>query len=362
MKVLIYLNHPAHFHLFRNVFKGLKKNGISFLVVSKKKDILDELLMASDTPYINVLAKGRKSSKWSMITSIVRRGFRLFRIIKDYKPDLIIGTAFELAHLGKILSVPFVCVIEDDAAVVKLWSTYSYPWASYIMSPHVCDNGKWNDKSLKYNGYHELAYLHPDHFTADPTIVENYFSVEKPYAILRFVQLTAQHDKGITGINKDICSKLISILKPHMDIYITSERELESEFEPYRLQINPLDVHHVMAFAEIYIGDSQTMAAEAGVLGTPFVRFNDFVGRIGYLRELEEKYELGYGIKTENESELYSTVERLISSKDLSGVFQERRRRMLSEKVNVADMLVWFIEHFPDSVEEMKSDSELMVL
>ena len=42
-----------------------------------------------------------------------------------------------------------------------------------------------------------------------------------------------------------------------------------------------------MAFASLYIGDSQTMAAEAGVLGVPFVRFNDFVGRIGYLRELE---------------------------------------------------------------------------
>jgi len=43
-------------------------------------------------------------------------------------------------------------------------------------------------------------------------------------------------------------------------------------------------MHHVMAFASLYIGDSQTMAAEAGVLGVPFVRFNDFVGRIGYLR------------------------------------------------------------------------------
>ena len=57
-------------------------------------------------------------------------------------------------------------------------------------------------------------------------------------------------------------------------------------------------MHHIMAFAKMYIGDSQTMAAEAGVLGTPFVRFNDFVGRIGYLRELEDVYNLGYGVKT----------------------------------------------------------------
>lgn len=51
-----------------------------------------------------------------------------------------------------------------------------------------------------------------------------------------------------------------------------------------------------VAFASLYIGDSQTMAAEAGVLGVPFVRFNDFVGRIRYLRELEDKYRLGFGV------------------------------------------------------------------
>ena len=50
-------------------------------------------------------------------------------------------------------------------------------------------------------------------------------------------------------------------------IYITSERPLEPQFEKYRIKINPLDMHHVMAFASLYIGDSQTMAAEAGVLG-----------------------------------------------------------------------------------------------
>ena len=90
------------------------------------------------------------------------------------------------------------------------------------------------------------------------------------------------------------------------------------QFEKYRIKINPLDMHHVMAFASLYIGDSQTMAAEAGVLGVPFVWFNDFVGRIGYLRELEDKYELGYGIKASAEGSvdaLCSRVENLVAMK-----------------------------------------------
>ena len=89
------------------------------------------------------------------------------------------------------------------------------------------------------------------------------------------------------------------------------------------------------------------MAAEAGVLGVPFVRFNDFVGRIGYLAELEDKYELGYGIKPDEEDRLYETVERLLAMPDRRAVFQERRRKMLSEKINFADFLTQFIENYP---------------
>ena len=60
-----------------------------------------------------------------------------------------------------------------------------------------------------------------------------------------------------------------------------------------------------MSFAKIYFGDSQTMAAESGVLGVPFIRFNDFVGKISYLDELENNYKLGFGINTNNNKKLY---------------------------------------------------------
>lgn len=356
MKVLIYLNHPAHFHLFKNIFKNLGKSGSSYLVVSKKKDVLDALLTNSGTPYVNVLSEGRENSKMAMVVSVVTRGIRLLRIVKDFRPDLIIGTAFELAHIGKLLKIPFISVNEDDANVIPLWSKYSYPWASYILSPFVCNNDKWNNKTINYPGYHELAYLHPDHFTPNKKVVKKYFTISKSYAILRFAQLTAHHDAGISGINRAIAARLVEILRPHVEIYITSERPLEQEFEAYRLQIDPLDMHHVLAYAKVYIGDSQTMAAEAGVLGTPFVRFNDFVGRIGYLKELEEKYELGYGIRTDKKEELYNKVQELVNTVDLNGIFQQRRFKMLSEKINVAEFFSWFIENFPESMVTMRSD------
>ena len=176
---------------------------------------------------------------------------------------------------------------------------------------------------------------------------------------MRFASLHAHHDSGIKGINTEIAQRLIDILKPHGRIYITSERPLEPQFEEYRIKINPLDMHHVMAFASLYIGDSQTMAAEAGVLGVPFVRFNDFVGRIGYLRELEDKYELGYGIKASAEGsvdQLCSRVEELVSmpSAERTATFATRRQQMLSDKIDCAKFLTWFIENYPQSAEQTR--------
>ena len=133
-------------------------------------------------------------------------------------------------------------------------------------------------------------------------------------------------------------------------------------------------MHHVMAFASLYIGDSQTMSAEAGVLGVPFLRFNDFVGRIGYLRELEDTYELGYGIhasvlpvdspicrndgslQPSGVEELYKRVEELVAmpSDQRRKLWSERRTQMLGDKVDCAQFLTWFIEEYPSSVAETK--------
>ena len=102
-----------------------------------------------------------------------------------------------------------------------------------------------------------------------------------------------------------------------------------------------------MAFAGLYIGDSQTMAAESGVLGVPFIRFNDFVGRIGYLNELENTYRLGFGIKPDEEEKLYETLQTLLQMPDRKEVFQQRRAAMLSECINFADFLTNYIETYP---------------
>jgi hypothetical protein len=111
-----------------------------------------------------------------------------------------------------------------------------------------------------------------------------------------------------------------------------------------------------MAFANLFIGDSQTMSAEAGVLGTPFVRFNDFVGRIGYLRELENKYHLGKGFKTNQVDLLFQTVEEMVNTPEIKEIYQAKKEKMLREKIDLAAFMFWFIANYPESTKQFKKE------
>ena len=377
MKILVYMGHPAHFYLYKNAIINWREHGHQVEILIKKKDILQQLLDNQQWEYHNILAEGRKNSKIGMALGTLKRAWRQNKFCKTFNPDILTGTSVENSILGPLRRIPVVNCNEDDAAVVPLYAKLSYPGADAILNPVVCNSGKWDTKATKYPSYQELAYLHPNHFAADKNIVEGYgIDTTKPYFVMRFASLKAHHDDGVKGINTEVAQRLVDILQPHGQIYITSERELEPQFEPYRIRINPLDMHHVMAFASLYIGDSQTMAAEAGVLGTPFVRFNDFVGRIGYLRELEDVYQLGYGIHASPLTEespirrndgslqpsgteaLYSAVEALVTmpANERQALFTTRREQMLRDKINYAKYLTWFIENYPQSAQQTREN------
>ena len=361
MNILIQLSHPAHFHLYKNVAQNLIDDGHKVFILIKTKDILEDLLKQSGLPYYNILKEAHRKSKLGILWDMLVRDWRMLCFVKKHKIDLLTGSTVEVAQVGWLTRKYRVNTGEDDMNVVPLFPKMASPFMGTILSPRVCNNCSLEPYSIKYESYHELAYLHPNHFEADKKVVERYFSADTPYFILRFSSLNAYHDDGIKGINTDIAQHLINILKPHGRIYITSERELEPQFEQYRIPIKTLDMHHVMAFSTLYIGDSQTMAAEAAVLGVPFVRFNDFVGRIGYLNELENVYHLGFGIKASEDGaseRMYKVVEEILATPNLKEEWEARRQKMLSEKIDYAQFLTWFIENYPESLKTMRENPD----
>ena len=382
MKVLFMISHPAHFWMFKYTIDNLKRDGHKVVIVIRPKDVLEQLCINAGMDFYKVKNRPKKWGMFGLAIFLIEKIFEVLRIARKEKPDMLVGSDGVLAVVGKLIRRPAFEMYEDDAEAIALYARMFFPIYTGVVCPHCCSAWKWEAKKYSYPSYHELGYLHPNQFKPSREVVERYgIDVDKPYILVRFAQLTAHHDVGIHGINTQIAERMIEMLKPHGRIYITSERPLEQQFEQYRIKINPLDMHHVMAFASLYIGDSQTMAAEAGVVGTPFVRLNDFVERLSYLHELEAPtdftprsdgyvpkidahvpddvhYSLGYGHKTADVEGFFASIQRWLDTPDRKALCAERRAKMLSEKVDYAKFMTWFIEEWPKSAEETRKANE----
>jgi len=355
MKILFYLGHPAHYHLFKNVISELLKKNHKVSIIIKKKDILEDLLIQSGYEYLNILPEGRKNSKAGIAIGQLKQDFKLLQYAINNKPDIMVGTSVSISHVGKLLGIPSINVNEDDAEAVPLYARLAYPWANHIIAPECCSVGKWEKKKISYNGYQKLAYLHPNRFYPDKKIKEKYIKEQK-YFILRLSALNAYHDIGMKGLNEKIIDKLINKMELFGKIYITSEKELPVKYNKYKLNINPLDIHHILAFSSMFIGDSQSMSVESALLGVPSIRYSSFAGKLSVLEELEHKYELTYGFVPEQSEAMFEKIEELLNTQNLIEEWKIRRQHMLQDKIDVTAFMVWFIENYPKSVRVMKEN------
>jgi hypothetical protein len=345
MKFLFYIGHPAHYHNFRIVSQNLANKGHEVVWVVREKDVLFKLTEGS--PYKTHFIKERApKGKWGRITRILKREVIMFFIMLRFNPDVSIGTDLVITHIGILLKIPSIVVNEDDAEAVPLFANMAMKYATTILAPESCSVGPYGDKTIFYKGYQELAYLHPNYFIPNRSKVESLFGDKQEFFLLRFASLTAHHDTGVAGINDKLAQRIITILEKRGKVWITSERELSPEFEKYRIAIPAKEIHHAMYFASLYIGDSQTMAAEAAVLGTPSLRFNDFVGKLGYLEELEHKYKLTFGIPTNQPERLIEKVKEIVEDLESRKTWEVRRAKMQEETIDVAAFWTDYFETY----------------
>ena len=346
VEALFYLGHPAHFHLFKFAIRSLKPEEV--VVCIKSKDVLEQLLKEEGIPYINIDDKGKKrSGMLSLAAAVAGRTWTLSSIVRKYKPRRLMGSTAELSVLGRLFGIPSFIFFEDDLEYVPSYARIAGPAATYLLCPDCCSAWKWERKKIGYASYHELAYLHPNHFKPDPARVPLFSEPGKRKFILRFSGLGAYHDTGISGMTDAVALRLIHRLEKEGRVFITSERPLPEQFEPYRISIRASDIHHAMAYTDLFLGDSQTMTAEAAVLGTPAIRYNDWVGKLSYLEDLEHVYTLTYGIPAGQEEKLYAKLEELLSVPNLREEWQKRREKMLSEKSDFSKCIAWILKCDP---------------
>ena len=335
MRILIDILHPAHVHVFKNFIWEMQKRGHTIKITSRSKDIANKLLDAYKLEYTNISHPSK--SFLGMAWEFFYRAYKLYKIGRKFKPDVLIGcTGTTISPVGKLLGKPVF--IFYDTEIVPISNMLSYPLATYVCTPD-CYSKKIGKQHVKYNGYHELAYLHPNRFKPDESILKKIgLSKDEKFFIVRFVSWNTIDHIGKLGFNNK--KDLVETLERYGKVLITSEIALPKEIEKYQIKIPPEEIHHVMAFATMVIGESATMASEAAALGVPAIYVS--TNWRGYTNQLESKYGMVYNFN--NQEKATAKIIELLNDKDLKDKWMKKREIMLKDKTDVTEWIVNFVE------------------
>ena len=339
MRILVEILHPAHVHCFRNAIAEWRARGDEVLVLSREKDVANDLLEAYSIPYRSISRLG--SSKLSLITEMVQRDARMLWAALRFKPDVLVGImGVTIVQVGKIIGKPAIVFYDTENA--KVTNRFVYPLAPSVCTPE-CYSAPVQGNHITYPGYHELAYLHPDRFEPDAGVVGRAgIDASEEYFVLRFVSWQASHDVGERGFTLGLKRELVALLQEHGRVLISSEQELPADLEELRFSRPPAEMHHFLGRAKMLIGESATMASEAAVMGVPACYIAD-TGR-GYTDELQERYGLVWNFGLMDAPAALTEVSRILSEASFSEQFAKKHARMLEERVDTTQWLMAYVD------------------
>ncbi|EON93925.1 hypothetical protein MARLIPOL_01310 [Marinobacter lipolyticus SM19] len=337
-RILIDICHPAHVHFFKNTISVLKERGHEILVTSREKEVTVKLLEDMDVPHY-VLSTASKGGVVGMLKELITRNFALYKVNRRFKPDVMsaIGGIF-VAQVGRITNTSSVVFYDTENATLQ--NALTYPFASIVSVPRSYE-GWLPKRSERYNGYHELSYLHPDYFKPKyAEAVVNGLSQSEETFLVRVVSWNANHDLNEKGWSIELLRSVVSFLGMKGKVIVSSEAPLPDDLLPYSYKGSPSSLHHVMAFCRLYVGESATMASESVVLGVPAI-YAAHTGR-GYCNEQESLYGLLQNVKDLSEKALIDSIMAwlLVSPEEILS----RHKALMDDTINVVEYSANLIE------------------
>ena len=320
-------------HIFRNAARIWQEQGHNILFTTLDRDIIVDLVVANGFPYR--ITYRRRKGRFALPVELVLRTLSTLRIAWQFKADLLVSFGNPtVAFPAWLLRKPSIGLTDTEHATEQ--HALFKPFTTVIATPTVFQ-GDLGSHQVRYAGYHELAYLHPDEFTPDPAYLEPLgLRPGDRFFIARFVAWRATHDVGQHGFTLEQKRTLLRELAQHGKVLLSVEDEVDPEFADYVTRFPPEIIHHLLAYATLYVGEGASMASEAAVLGTPSIYVNTLI--MGYILDLQDNYDLLYWFTDGGEA--LAKARELLAMPDLETVFAARREKMLRDRINVTPWLV----------------------
>ena len=271
---------------------------------------------------------------------IITNDIQLYKIAKKFKPDIFVspGSPYS-AHVSRLLGKTHIAFSDTEIAGLVIKLMLPFTDKIYTSSSFYLDLGP---KQVRFNGYYELAYLHPKYFTPNKKVLEKY-DLEGDYIILRLSALASHHDVGASGFSFKTEEELkcyIAALEKYGRVVISSETDQWPTITDYQLKFDPNDLHDILYFAKLYIGEGATMASESAILGVPAIYVSNT--RRGYLDELEKTYDLAFTVRDKRDA--LEKARELLQDESLTKKWEQKRKKLMDEKINIVEFMTDVIE------------------
>ena len=342
MKVLVDIGHPAHVHFFHNPIRRLKAHGHEVVITSRDKEFSLDLLNELGLQHQPISSLG-KGGMVSLGKELILRNCSLARVVLKERPNIMAAIGgVSIAQVGRVIGIPSLVFYDTENA--KLQNAITYPFASAVIVPRCYDAWTPKRRHIRYNGYHELSYLHPEYFKPDRSIaLANGLASTGDTFFLRLVSWKANHDIGEKGWGNDLLNATVKKLSAKGKVLISSETPLPPSLASYNYQGCIKNVHHVMAFCRAFVGESATMASECAVLGVPAVYAAE-TGR-GYTHEQERRYGLVRNLSHLAWDRLEPLIDEILTMP--AKHWRQARQALLDDTIDVAAFVAECIESFP---------------
>jgi len=354
-KVAVFVSTPAQYHFYKNIIKALLNDGCRVELLYR--DYGETLEVAE----LRGKVFTRVKSNWDRIFKFPFDVMRAKKILSDFKPDLVTGFEIYAPYTAKVLGARNFVFYDSEPRSSKLLALQMkayLPFVDAIITPYTYldDLGK---RHLRIYSLKELAYLHPKYFKPDKSILDELGVDENGYAILRFNAFDAAHDIGVKGFSYEDKLELVKRLSKYVEVFISSERKISKELEKYTIKVSKKRIHHAIYFARLLVTDTQTMASESAILGTPTIRSNKFVDpkrEMGNFVELERH---GLMINIGDPKKAIELAEEIVRDEKVKKLWKRRRDEFLKDKIDITSFMVWFIEYYPDSLREFRENPKI---
>lgn len=339
LRIALDITHPAHFHFFKHAIGEWQARGHDVLILSRDKDLTLQLLDEAGLKH-KCLTKVR-SGMAGLALELVEHSFGVWQAMRKHRSQVVaaIGGSF-IVRPAQLLRVPSLVYYDTENA--KLSNRITYPAATRILTPRAYRDDL-GAKQERYSGYHETAYLHPKRFTPDlAKLAAEGLNPGEPFTFIRLVSWQSHHDLRDYGVKDP--RNVVKRLEKYGRVLISSEAPLPDDLKLYERKGRVEDVHHILAYATLFFGESATMASEGAQLGVPGIFLS--TSSRGYTDEEETRYQMVFNFNGEKaiEEDALQCAEKILGDPNSGRIFNERRQKMMGELVDVTQYIVDTVE------------------